>query len=70
MFRSWNVLRGSLPERRRLVMIPFNDDTVQLIKRRMMPITVPSTYRGENEGTNTSPAHTSIVPIMTGIKDK
>lgn len=43
MFRSWKVLSGSLPERRRLVMIPFSEETVQLMKRRMMPITVPST---------------------------
>ena len=70
MFRSWKVLRGSLPERRRLVMIPFSDDTVQLTNRRMMPLTVPFTYRGEGDPTNTSPAHTSIVPTMTGIKDK
>ena len=44
MFSSWNVLMGSFPERRYLVMIPFSEETVQLINKSTIPCTVPYTF--------------------------
>ncbi len=41
MLSNWKVLIGSFPERRYFVMIPFRDETVQLMKRRTIPPTVP-----------------------------
>lgn len=70
MFSSWNVLMGSFPERRYLVMIPFSEETVQLINRSTIPCTVPYTFPSTHQPRLTSPAHTSMVPTMTGISDK
>lgn len=44
MFSSWNVLMGSFPERRYLVMIPFSEETVQLINKSTIPCNVPYTF--------------------------
>ena len=41
IFRRWNVLKGSLPERRYFVIIPLREETVQLITNRAIPKKVP-----------------------------
>lgn len=41
MFRRWNVLRGSFPERRYFVMIPLREETVQLMTNKAIPKKVP-----------------------------
>ena len=38
---NWKVLKGSSPERRYLVIIPFKEEIVQLMKRRIIPNIVP-----------------------------
>lgn len=70
MFNSWNVLRGSPSERSFLVMIPLREEIVQLRNRIKKPPTVPYTYALEPLDRCTSPAHTSIVPKMTGMRER
>ena len=42
-FNNWKVLKGSSPERRYFVTIPFKEEIVQLIISKMIPKIVPDT---------------------------